>query len=45
MEFADGYRDYLSEDTKEKPVALRLKPYEYIWAIHEDLAAVSENAD
>ncbi len=45
VEFADGYRDYLSEDTKEKPVALRLKPYEYIWAIHEDPAAASGNAD
>lgn len=36
VEFADGYRDYLSKDTREKPVALTLKPYEYVWAIHED---------
>ncbi len=35
VEFADGYRDYLGDDTKEKPVALTLKPYEYIWAVHE----------
>lgn len=39
VEFADGYRDYLSEDTREKPVALTLKPYEYVWAIHEDSEA------
>ncbi len=39
MEFADGYRDYLSDDKTAKSVGLTLKPYEYVWAIHEDAAA------